>query len=59
VANTPRLASVEGGVVLGGAGAGFGNAFLASAVAAGVVAALSLRLLPAGRPALTGPVFAH
>ncbi|HEX2032999.1 MAG TPA: MFS transporter [Chloroflexota bacterium] len=52
-------ASVEGVAALGGAGAGFGNAFLASAVAAGAVAALSLRLLPAGRPALTGPVFAH
>jgi hypothetical protein len=40
--------------------AGFGDAFLAGAVLAGLAAVAATRLLPPGRPpASDGPVFAH
>jgi EmrB/QacA subfamily drug resistance transporter len=61
VASTIASASVDGGsaassVVV----AGFGDAFLAGAVLAGLAAVAATRLLPPGRPpASDGPVFAH
>jgi EmrB/QacA subfamily drug resistance transporter len=54
-------ASVAGGAVAGHAPvAGFGDAFMACAVVAAVVAGIGTWLLPAGRPPTTDrPVFAH
>jgi flagellar motor component MotA len=54
-------ASVEiGSAAAQAATTGFGHAFLASAILAGLVAVAALWLLPAGRlPAGDGPVFAH
>jgi EmrB/QacA subfamily drug resistance transporter len=61
VASTIAGASVDGGsaatsVVV----AGFGDAFLAGAILAGLAAVATTRLLPPGRPPATdGPLFAH
>jgi EmrB/QacA subfamily drug resistance transporter len=61
IASTIAGASVDGGsaatsVVV----AGFGDAFLAGAILAGLAAVATSRLLPPGRPPATdGPVFAH
>lgn len=61
VASTIAGASVEGGAAATSlVVAGFGDAFLAGAVLAGVAAAAATRLLPPGSPTATGgAVFAH
>jgi EmrB/QacA subfamily drug resistance transporter len=59
VASTIAGASVEGGSAVVSA-AGFGDAFLAGAVLAGLAAVAAPWLLPPGRPPATaGPAFAH
>jgi hypothetical protein len=59
VASTIAGASVEGGSAVVSA-AGFGDAFLAAAVLAGLAAVAAPWLLPPGRPPATdGPAFAH
>jgi EmrB/QacA subfamily drug resistance transporter len=61
VASTIAGASVDGGSAATSAVvAGFGDAFLAGAVLAGLAAVAATRLLPPGRPPATdGPLFAH
>jgi EmrB/QacA subfamily drug resistance transporter len=61
VASTIAGASIQAGPVATSlVVAGFGDAFLAGAVLAGLAAVAATRLLPPGRPpASDGPVFAH
>jgi MFS family permease len=61
VASTIASASVDtGSAATSLVVAGFGDAFLAGAVLAGLAAVAATRLLPPGRPpASDGPVFAH
>jgi EmrB/QacA subfamily drug resistance transporter len=61
VASTIAAASVEvGSAATSVVVAGFGDAFLAGAILAGLAAVAATRLLPPGRPPATdGPVFAH
>jgi MFS family permease len=61
IASTLAGTSVDGGSAATSAVvAGFGDAFLAGAILAGLAAVATSRLLPPGRPPATdGPVFAH
>jgi EmrB/QacA subfamily drug resistance transporter len=61
IASTLAGTSVDGGSAATSAVvAGFGDAFLAGAILAGLAAVAATRLLPPGRPpASDGPVFAH
>src|SRR5215217_2171542 len=61
VASAIAGASVEvGSAATSAVVAGFGDAFLAGAILAGLAAVAATRLLPPGRPPATdGPVFAH
>jgi MFS family permease len=60
VASTIAGASVDGSAATSVVVAGFGDAFLAGAILAGLAAVAATRLLPSGRPpASDGPVFAH
>jgi MFS family permease len=61
IASTLAGTSVDGGsAAISAVVAGFGDAFLAGAILAGLAAVATSRLLPPGRPPATdGPVFAH